>query len=95
MHVETIPSPQQHSWKATPFKRKSNWTPPPSDNHTLISFFKHVKQEVGSIRTPRRKTYSNLTLKKKPALNDLKNNQSIIIKPCDKGEGICIMNTRD
>ena len=29
------------------------------------------------------------------ALNNLKNNQSILIKPCDKGGGIFIMNTRD
>ena len=29
------------------------------------------------------------------ALNNLKNNQSIVIKPCDKSGDICIMNTRD
>ena len=28
-------------------------------------------------------------------MNNLKNNQSIFIKPCDKGGSICIMNTRD
>ena len=39
-------------------------------------------------------TYSNLTLQEKSALNNLKNNQSIVIKPCDKGGGICTMNTR-
>ena len=58
---------------------------PSSVNHTLISFFTRVEQELGSISTPRRKTYSNLTLKEKAALNDLKNNQTIIFKPCDKG----------
>ena len=41
------------------------------------------------------KIYSNLTLKEKKAFHDLKNNQSIVIKPCKKGRGICIMNTRD
>ena len=45
--------------------------------------------------TPGRKTYSNLTLQEKSALNNLKKNQSIVIKPCDKGGGICIMNTKD
>ena len=28
-------------------------------------------------------------------MNDLKNNQSVIIKPCDRDGDICIMNTRD
>ena len=78
-----------------PFKRTSNWIPSRSDIHTLISFFTRVEQELGFISTPHRKTYSKLTLKEKTALNNLKNYQSIIIKPCDNGGGICIMNTRD
>ena len=41
------------------------------------------------------KTYGNLTLKEKSALRDLKKNQSIVFKPCDKGGGNCIMNTKD
>ena len=28
-------------------------------------------------------------------MNNLKNNQFIVIKSCDKGGAICIMNTRD
>ena len=47
------------------------------------------------MNTPGRKTYSNLTFEDKSALNNLKKNQSIVIKPCDKGGGICIMNTKD
>ena len=78
-----------------PFKSKSNWIPPPSDNHTLISFFTRFEQELGSISTPCWKIYSGLTLKEKTALNDLKKNRSIVIKPCDKCGGICIMNIRD
>ena len=50
--------------KLPPFKTKSNWIPPPSDNHTLISLFTKVEQELGSISTTSRKAYSNLTLKK-------------------------------
>ena len=79
----------------SPFKSKSNWIPPPSDNHTLISFFTRFEQELGSISTPRWKTYTSLTSKEKTALNDLKNNRSIVIKPYDKCGGICIMNIRD
>ena len=78
-----------------PFKRKSNWIPLPSDNPTLVDFLMRTEQELTSINTPCRKTYSNLTMVEKIALNNLKNNQFIVIKPCDKSGGICIMNTRD
>ena len=54
-----------------------------------------IEQELTSINTACWKTYGNLTLKEKTALNNLKNNQSVVIKPCDKGGGICIMNIRD
>ena len=40
-------------------------------------------------------TYSNLTMKEKNELNNLRNNHSIIIKPSGKGNNISIMNTRD
>ena len=81
--------------KISPFKKKSSWAPPPSDNPTLTNFFTRTEQGLISVTTPGRKTYSNLTLQEKSALNNLKKNQSIVIKPCDKGGGICIMNTKD
>ena len=34
-------------------------------------------------------------IKRKDSINNLKNNQSVVTKPCDKGGGICIMNIRD
>ena len=69
--------------------------PPPHNNHTLISFFTRIEQKLGSFSAPPWKTYSNLTLKEKTALSNLENNRWIIIKPCDKDVGICIMNTRE
>ena len=74
---------------------KFKWIPPPSGNPTLVNFLTRTEQELTSINTPGRKTYSNLTIQEKNALNNLKNDQSIVIKPCDKSGGICIMNTRD
>ena len=62
---------------------------------TLVNIFTRIEQELTFIKTSYPKTYSNLTLQKKTALNSFKNNQFIIIKPCDKGGGIYIMNTRD
>ena len=81
--------------KPPPFKKKSSWTPPPSDNPTLVKFFTRTEQELISINTPCRKIYSNITLQENTTLNNLKNNQSVVIKPGDKGGAICIMNTRD
>ena len=81
--------------KPTPFKGKFSWTPPSSENRTSINFFRRTEQEPISINTPRRKTYSNLALEEKATLNNLKNNQSVVTKPCDKIESICIMNTRN
>ena len=79
---------QQHSQKTMFFQETANLIPPRSDNNTLISFFTRIEQELGCID-------SNLTLKIKEALNDVRNNQSIVMKPCDKGREVCIMNTRD
>ena len=67
----------------------------PSDNPTVTNFFTRTEQDLISVNTPRRKTYSNLALQEKPALIKVKNNQSIVIIPCDKDGGICIMNTKD
>ena len=81
--------------KISTFKKKSSWTPPPYENPTLTNFFTHTEQDLISVTSPSRKTCGNLTLQEKSALNNLKKNQSIVIKPCDKGGGICIMNTKD
>ena len=65
------------------------------ENPTLTNFFTRTEQDIISVNTLCRKTYGNLILQEKPALNNLKNNQYIVIKPCDKGGGICIMDTSD
>ena len=63
------------------FKRKSGCTPPPSDNPTLTNFFTRTEQDLTSVNTPCRKTYSNVKLQEKSALNNLKNNETIVITP--------------
>ena len=78
-----------------PHLRENPIAHPPSDNPTLINFFTCTEQDLSSINIPQTKTYSNLTSTEKLAINNLRNNQSIVIKPCAKGGGICIMNTRN
>ena len=84
--------------KKPPFKKKKkkkNQTGYPTDNYTPNSFFTCVEHLLGSMINSHQKIYSNLTLKEKKALSDLKNNISIATKPCEKGGCICIMNTRE
>ena len=81
--------------KISPFKKKSSWTHPPCDNPTWTNIFTRTEYSLISVTTPGGKTYNNLTLKEKSALSYLKKNKSFGIKTCDKGGGICIMNTKD
>ena len=76
-------------------KKKKKKPGLPLDNDTLNGFSARVEHLLESMNNSCQKIYSNLTLKEKKAFHDLKNNQSIVIKPCKKGRGICIMNTRD
>ena len=71
--------------KSPPFKRKPNWIRPASNSPTLVHFFMRIEQELTFINAPCLKTYSNLILQEKTALNNLKNTQSLFIKQCDKG----------
>ena len=94
MHANTIFFYNSTNDKPPPrFKGKSNWTLPPSDNPTIINFFTHIEQYLISANTLHTKTYSNLTPKENSAFDNLKNNQSIFIKPCDKGGGIAKIHT--
>ena len=82
--------------KKPPFKKKKkNQTGCATDNYTPNSFFTCVEHLLDSMINSHQKIYSNLTLKEKKALYDLKNNISIATKTCEKGGGICIMNTRE
>jgi hypothetical protein len=37
----------------------------------------------------------NLNRAEEEALQDLLSDQSIVIRPCDKGSGVCVINTED
>ena len=62
--------------------------------HNFSDHFTCTEEDLISVTTPHKKIYGNLTLQEKSALNNLKNNQSIVIKPCDKGGSISIVNTK-
>ena len=84
-----------HAKPSHPFKGKSIWTPPPCDNPNLIKFSRALNKTSPPSTPTVGKTIVKLTLQDKSTLNNLKNNQSIAIKTCDKREGICILNTKE
>ena len=61
---------------------------------TQLTFSRLLNKNWPPSTPPCRNTYSNMILKVKKALSNLKNNQSIVIKPCPKGGDICIVNIR-
>ena len=61
---------------------------------TQLTFSRLLNKNSPPSTPPCRNTYSNMILKVKKALSNLKNNQSIVIKPCPKGGDICIVNIR-
>ncbi|XP_066916018.1 splicing factor 3A subunit 1-like [Clytia hemisphaerica] len=74
-----------------PKKRKSDWTPPTTQNETINHFFEQLyNSEIEPRPTGRRQHKHILT-----PYNSLLNNHNIIIKKADKGGGLVIHNKKD
>lgn len=73
-------------------KNKSRWIPPPVTDPLIESFEKMVLKEVQSIRHSTKVPYHNLTITEKQAIKSLQTNNSIIIKPADKGGAVVVMD---
>ena len=77
----------------TNFVKKSNWIPPPSKSLTLEAFIQAVEKDVTNLDT--KSSHDNLTANERKALQNLKNNGDIVIKPADKGSAVVVMDTQD
>jgi hypothetical protein len=79
--------------------KNKNWDPPPATNtieDSITSFEKLLKSEHSKLTMKHRKTtLSNLTSLQAKTLKELKDNNSIIIKPTDKNLGPAILNRED
>ena len=77
----------------TSFRNPSTWIP--SQTHANIHTFATVNMANLTALPQIKPRFHNLTKSDKLALETLKSNNSIIIKPADKGAGVVIMNTKD
>jgi len=79
---------------STTKKKKPGWTPPPGQNPYLDIYLSLTQTELLQYKpTPNRK--HNLTPRLRKALNTLRNDNTIIIKPADKGGATVIINRTD
>ena len=76
------------------FKTPSGWTPPRGVSTNLESYLHGVEGDL--LRWKKTKQpKSNLTLEEIAALDSLKNNHDIVIKPADKGGAVVIWEKSD
>ena len=84
--------PNDHCILPPPLQKNSEWWPRKLNGH-ITEFCYQLKQTLHSFRNKRYRR--NLTKHELTALETLKDNPNIIIKKCDKGGGIAVMNKQD
>lgn len=82
--VETRPN-------LAPFRPKSTFCPT-SLNASINTFCRIVENDIMQLTEKRQVTSPNLSKEERTALTELMNDKSIVIKPADKGGGICIQD---
>ena len=75
------------------FRLPSKWVPEETTNSNLEAYLEATKIEIAKI--PINSATDNTPKSERFALEALKNNRSIVIKPFDKGRGIAIMDRSD
>ena len=79
--------------KIEPIKINSTWNPP-KPNPNVSSFCNILKYEIKNIERKYKNT-PNISKNEMKALNRIRNNKDIVIKPADKTGGILVMNKID
>ena len=90
--------PIQKMIMGSPFlglRKKSPWNPTPSKNTTLESFIVLVKIDVQRAASTNIPTHYNLTPAEQGAIQEIKENDDIVIKPVDKGSAVVVMDKVD
>ncbi|CAH2218742.1 Hypothetical predicted protein [Pelobates cultripes] len=78
-------------------KKNTNFTPAPGRNAKLDSYIESFRLRTVYLTTKQnqKKMFHNISLQEQMAINDLKSNHAVAIKPADKGGAVVIMNTQD
>lgn len=71
-------------------KKSKNWSPTDGREKDLDVFINNVKSEI--LNGLKRDHKMNLSTKEKKSLQGLMNDESVVIRPADKGSGIVIMD---
>ena len=83
-----------HTDSYTPFRPPSTWQPKHSAIHPQISRLINRNMHTFNTFTHHHVNTHNLTPQEQTALQQLKRNKHIVIKPADKGSKIVIMDTQ-
>jgi len=75
-----------------PFEKNSNWWPRKLNPH-ITTFCSEIQNKISYLGT--NKVTHNLTTREIKALNNLKQNKSIIIKKGDKSSGVIVMDAEE
>ena len=81
--------------KKSKFKRKSTFTPAPTDNKTLKSVIQEMRGNLSSLTYEQSNLNRNLTFAERQALLALSNDNTIVIKKADKANVIVVQNHDD
>lgn len=73
-------------------KPPSQW-PPPTQSQRVLTFVSTLQQDLQQLPSTNRD--NNLTRGERQALRTLKNHPQIIVKPTDKGGGVCVVERQD
>ena len=76
-----------------PFRLPSTWNPQSTFNLKLESYIEGTLEELSRINIGNIKT--NISKAERIALFGLQKRQDIVVKPFDKGRGVCVLNKKD
>ena len=86
-HFRNQPLTTKHPTYCKP----STWIPPEPNSANLTLFLEQTKNHLPNL--PQHITRLNLTSEQRSTLKNLGSNPDLVIKPFDKGSGICLMDT--